>query len=145
MIETPADEWQAWWRARAATDDLVIRAAAEQGFVLSIRQLSRVGISRDKVRTRLANGAWTATGTRGVAAPLPIIDGADPFLIRRRRHALECAAAALAHPGHVVSGRSAAILHGLPTLHIPRRPELTGQWGACSGDGQALTSSARAS
>ena len=70
---TPADKWQAWWRARAATDDLVIRAAAEQGFVLSIRQLSRVGISRDKVRTRLANGAWTPTGTRGVAAPLPII------------------------------------------------------------------------
>ena len=38
---------------------------------------------------------------------------------------MRSAAAALAHPGHVVSGRSAAVLHGLPTLAVPDTPQLT--------------------
>lgn len=46
-------------------------------------------------------------------------------MVRRRGHALAAVAAAHAHREHVVGGRSGAVLHGLPTLHVPRRPELT--------------------
>jgi hypothetical protein len=52
-------------------------------------------------------------------------DGTDSFLALRRRHALAAAAAALRRRGQVVSGRSAAILHGLPTELVPPVSELT--------------------
>jgi len=51
----------------------------------------------------------------------------------RARHAVLAAAAALGRPGHVVSGRSAAILHGLPTFAGPDVPELTGPPDATPG------------
>jgi hypothetical protein len=40
-------------------------------------------------------------------------------------HALAVAAAALARPGHVISGASAAVLHGLPLLRAPTQLVLT--------------------
>ena len=55
-------------------------------------------------------------------------------LLARRRHALLAAAAALLRPDQVVSGASAAIVHGLPTLAVPaqaavtaRRPDTLGR------------------
>jgi hypothetical protein len=52
-------------------------------------------------------------------------DPGDELLVARRRHALTCVAAARRRSGHVLSGRSGAIVHGLPTMHVPGRPELT--------------------
>jgi hypothetical protein len=43
----------------------------------------------------------------------------------RRRCAVAASAAVLGRPGHVVSGRSAALLHGLPLFRLPPSPEVT--------------------
>ena len=39
-------------------------------------------------------------------------------------HAVAATAAALVRPGQVISGRSGAVLHGLPTFRVPAVPEL---------------------
>lgn len=63
---------------------------------------------------------------RGFVGVLDVRDDASSaHVVERRRHALTAAAACLARPGHAVTGLSAAILHGLPTLAVPDRPELT--------------------
>jgi very-short-patch-repair endonuclease len=93
------------------------------GFVLTPTQLRAAGISRDRARTRIRRGTWADAG-RGAVAPFDLRD-ADEHLVRRRRHAIAASASARRHGDHVVSGRSAAILHGLPTLSVPQRPELT--------------------
>jgi hypothetical protein len=63
-------------------------------------------------------------------APLDVRDrkGDDSARLQeeRRRHAVLCAGSALRRPREVVSGRSAAVLHGLPTMLVPANPELTG-------------------
>ena len=147
-----AAAWQAWWRARAGADG-VVRAAARQGFVLTGAQFAELGVSRAQVRTAVRRGRYVAAGHGCVAAPLSVADAVSPassrcawpatrsrwsrgapggappgvseHLVARRQHALACAAAAIRRPGHVVSGRSAATLHGLPTFGAARDPELT--------------------
>lgn len=120
----PARRWREWWRQQAAGPDPVVRAAAGHGFVLDGAELERLGISRQRRRTAVARGDWSSPA-RGMFAPVRIDDGAGPFSVARRRHALAAAAGARSGHGEVVSGRSAAILHGLPTVGIPVRPELT--------------------
>jgi very-short-patch-repair endonuclease len=109
-------EWDAWWAD-------ICQATPEAGLMLSPAQLAGIGISRQRVRTLVRRGTWTAAGY-GLVAPLDVRNP-NEHLTARRRHALACAAAIRRRPDHAVSGRSAAILHGLPTLHVPERVELT--------------------
>lgn len=123
----PIALWNAWWHARVS-DDRVGTVASRQGFVLKTADLAALGVTRARARTRMGNGRWTAAG-RGVVSPVDIRGdlpdvGADAVL-GRRRHALHSASAVLRRPEEVVSGRSGAVLHGLPTFAVPRRPELT--------------------
>jgi very-short-patch-repair endonuclease len=119
----PIEEWQQWWAKRATDPGPLPELAAGQGFVLTPEQLRTAGVSRDRARTRAARGIWSAAG-RGAVSPFDLRDE-DPYVEQRRRHAITAAAAALRHADHVVSGRSAAILRGVPTLSVPRTPELT--------------------
>jgi very-short-patch-repair endonuclease len=116
----PAARWQDWWQQQAAGLD---GPAAEQGFVLATAQLPLAGATRQTAQIAVRRGRWSAAGY-GAIAPVDIRD-AQSHVVARRQHALACAAAVLRRPDHVVSGRSAAILHGLPTYTIPPRPELT--------------------
>jgi very-short-patch-repair endonuclease len=123
----PAATWQAWWRRQVSADPAT-QQAARQGYVLRAGELGSVNVSRSAVRTALRHGRWTSAGY-GAVSPVDVRAGAPAdrreAMIARRRHALRCAAAALRRPGHVVSGRSAAVLHGLPTFAVPVSPELT--------------------
>lgn len=73
------------------------------------------------------------------------VGGPDRFEAARRTHAVRAAGAALRRPRHTVSGRSAAVLHGLPTLTLPGDAELTapdaaglGRDASCHSFGAAL-------
>jgi very-short-patch-repair endonuclease len=122
---TPTQEWTQWWRQHAEASDPLVNAAARQGFVLPTAQLVRLGVSRQRTRTAVRRGRWAAPA-RGVVAPVDVNEPADGVqLIARRRHALAAAAAAHLRPDHVISGRSAAVLHGLPTFSLPRLPIVT--------------------
>ncbi|MDT4915955.1 MAG: hypothetical protein QOH89_655 [Pseudonocardiales bacterium] len=115
----PVAAWSGWWRWQADQD----LARAGPGFVLSPAELRSAGISRQTARTRVARGLWVAAG-HGFVAPIDISD-AQPYVEARRRHALLSAAAARRRADHVISGRSAGTIHGLPTFRVPKRPELT--------------------
>lgn len=129
--QSDGERWRSWWQRCHAElgDDSAARLAARQGFVLTRAQARRCGHSEPALRRLVAHGEWTHV-LRGVLSPLavpPAPDGDRPaeWLRRRRVHALRAAASALIRPGQVISGRSATILHGLPTLAVPRVPELT--------------------
>lgn len=111
----PVEQWHAWWAAAAA--------ATPHHLLLAGADLPAAGVTRQRARTLIRRGSWTLAG-HGHLAAVDVRDG-DPYLVARRRHALSCMSAARRRPGHVVSGRSAAVLHGLPTLRTPGRPELT--------------------
>lgn len=120
----PADAWRRWWAAQVS-DDPLGRVAAAQGFVLMSGQLARLGVTRSTSRAAVKRGSWTTAGY-GAIGVVAVDDGeSEPFVVARRRHALAAAAGALRRDAHVVSGRSAAILHGVPTLAVPISPELT--------------------
>src|SRR3954452_18345473 len=118
----PVATWSAWWTSVAASRNPLVAAAARQGFVLSSRELASFGVSRQVARTAVRRGTWTAAG-RGFVAPVAASD--STAAAARRRHAVAIAAAVAARPGHIASGRSAAVLHGLPTFAVPTSPELT--------------------
>jgi hypothetical protein len=104
-------------------NDPIGRVARDQGFVLTAGQLWTAGwVEHDLKRERRRGKMWLPA--RGVACPIPIQTGADAFLLARRRHALRATAAVLTHRGHLIGARSAAIVHGLPTLSVPPDPEL---------------------
>jgi len=119
----PIERWRAWWSEQATDGSALSTLAREQGFVVAPGQLEVCGVSRQQARSRVARGTWCAP-LYGAVAPVDVRD-ADPFVVRRRRHALAMAAGVLRHADHVGSGRSAAIAHGLPTYSVPSRPELT--------------------
>jgi hypothetical protein len=121
----PVASWQAWWRERwtECGTDATGRAARGQGFVLTSAQLAELGWQRHDLRREVRRGRWSVPA-RGYASPV-MPRGGDVYEARRRQHALTAAATARAHHDHVVGGRSAALLHGLPTLHVPRQPERT--------------------
>jgi hypothetical protein len=62
---------------------------------------------------------------RGAVSPIVIGAGIGEHDAERLTHALRSAAAALLRPEHAVSGRSAAILCGLPTFSVPELAILT--------------------
>lgn len=115
----PAAEWHSWWALQSSGP--LVRAGV--GFVLSPSELAAAGISLSHARTRVRRGDWLRAGY-GFIAPIDISDG-DTYLQDRRRHVLASSAGARRRPDHVISGRSAAIVRGLPTFRIPDRPELT--------------------
>ncbi len=118
------DDWRSWW-ARQCRDEPVRIAASAQGFVLPTSALPALGVTRAAARHRTARGDWTRIA-RGVVTPLNLLDDdPDLWLLGRRHHALRSAAASLLRPGHVVSDRSAAVLHCLPTVRPLRVPQLT--------------------
>jgi very-short-patch-repair endonuclease len=121
--EGPAAAWQRWWAAQAEGDGVLSSLLRRQGFVIAPGQLPTIGMSRQRARTLVCRGVWAAAA-RGTWAP---IDLRDPraHVEARRRHAVRSSALARRRPGHVVSGRSAAVLHGLPTFAVPRDVELT--------------------
>jgi Transcriptional regulator, AbiEi antitoxin len=116
----PIRAWQAQWAARARElasrgDDLTALAVG-QGFVVTRSQVRAAGVSDAEVRRLVRNGTW-ATPRHGVLSIIPDADGVG--------RATAATAAALVRPGHVISHRSAAVLHGLPLLWPPPMPELT--------------------
>lgn len=126
---TEVDEWRLWWADRGAEvqarrSGLWARSA---GFVLTPAAAAAAGADRALVRRCLRRGLWSSPGRGALAlvGEATIVDGGDRWTADRRRHALSAAAAAILNPGHVVTGRTAAILHGLPTVDVPARPELT--------------------
>ncbi|HVU91522.1 MAG TPA: DUF559 domain-containing protein [Jatrophihabitans sp.] len=118
----PAAAWQQWWREQAeSAGNPLGRRAAEQGFVLLTGQLRSMGLAPHDIRRERRRGRlWSPA--LGVASP--VVVAGDDLLAGRRRHALAATASVLLRGG-VVAERSAAILHGLPTLRIPPVPELT--------------------
>lgn len=120
------DEWSTCARDLLATSDpamvLAHREAVRCGFVLTRSAALRLNLGDADIRRLIRQGAWWRPmhGTLAVIA----IGGAGP-VPARRRHALRSCAAALVRPGHVVSGRSAAVLHGLPIVRLPHLPETT--------------------
>lgn len=118
----PVALWRELWQSRAASPDPLVVAAAAQGFVLRGDQTSALGVSRQRARSAVRRGTWTRAG-RGYLVPFGLAGGSPAE--ERQRHAVVAAAAALSRPGDVVSGRSAAILLGLPTVRVPDAPELT--------------------
>ena len=123
----PVLAWHEWWDAVAGGGGPLVVAASKQGFVLSAAQLTELGVTRARRRWAVQRGTWTSAG-RGHVAPIDIrVDVADlgaAHLIARRRHALLGAGSIVARPADALSGRTAAIVHGLPTLSVPAVPEL---------------------
>ena len=116
----PVRAWQAQWAARArelaSRGDDLLDLAAGQGFVLTRSQARAHGVSDAEVRRLLRNGTWTSPRF-GVVAIIPDARGVGP--------AVAATAAVLVRPEHVISHRSAAVLHGLPLLRLPMIPEVT--------------------
>lgn len=157
----PALAWEGSWQAevnaltrRAAHPALrrALNLAAGQGFVLTRGQARACGLPDSAVRALVRRREWrgcgygtlsvvaapmaarvaaprATTATASVAAP----DVAASADAARRRHALAATAGALRHPGHVVSGPSAAVLHGLPLRRVPAVVELTAAEPATPG------------
>jgi hypothetical protein len=115
-----ARTWQAGWAARARElaghDDAAVRLALTQGFVLTRQQARSAGVPAARLRRLVRAGTW-CTPRYGVLAVMPVTHDIEA--------ALAATAAALARPGHVISHRSAAVLHALPLLEEPEVPELT--------------------
>jgi very-short-patch-repair endonuclease len=123
----PTELWQAWWVQQA--EDIGGRPdtdlAIGQGFVIGREQLRAFGWRDHDIRRVLRRAEWSRP-TRGVISPVHVHD--EDHLAKQKRHALRSCAAAVLRPDHVISGRSAAILHGLPTMSVPQDPVLT-TWG----------------
>ena len=126
----PAALWTTWWTDISA--DPLVKFGT--GFVLSPVDRDAAGISRQTARTRVRRGEWVGAGY-GFIAPVDI-SHESRHVVERRRHALRSAAAGRRKPGHVISGRSAAILGGLPTFRVPLRPELTEPFSVALGRGR---------
>jgi very-short-patch-repair endonuclease len=118
----PVAAWQSWWCDQVSDETPLLRLACRQGFVVATAQLRDEDWADHDLRREVRRGTWWVPA-RGTASPVVI--GGQDHLAQRRRHALRSTAAALVRPGHLISGKSAAILRGLPTMAVPRLPELT--------------------
>jgi hypothetical protein len=139
----PARQWRQWWSWQATGDDPAQRLARTQGFVVTTGQLRNLGWRRHDDRRERRRGTWTPVGSSCRSPVRAASDAADRFVVRRREHALSAAAAALVRRDHAVTGRSAAVLHGLPTLRLPEQPELTASAVALGRRGRAHVFGAR--
>ena len=131
MLELQAPRNAEFLSAARGERDALARAmtiASRQGFVLLRRQARASGLTDATVRRLVRRRLWTPVA-HGVVAVLPLSAGNTgrdaAFAAARQEHALASAAAVLVRPDHAVVARSAAILHDLPVLRIPRDVEIT--------------------
>ena len=100
----------------------------------TIDDAREAGLTADQVRHRVRSGAWSRVGP---GAYLPAgenaYDDLDPHARARAEHINRAVAAAMRNPGTVVCDASAAVLHGLPVLHLPERVQLAVPPGYWSG------------
>jgi hypothetical protein len=122
----PAGTWQGRWARRVRELTGVGRAATRHGFVLTRAQVRALGVTDAEFRRLIRAGVWWSPRF-GIVSVL----GRPPD--DRGVAALRATAAALARKDAVVSHHSAAALHGLPTLVVPPRPELTRRDHASTG------------
>lgn len=137
LLSDPVLTWADWWCDRGDATDPAVRASSRTGFTLDLPQCRRLRLSRRNVRTLIRRGAWTSAGI-GHVSPLslhPPVD-ADVFLAERRRQAVAAVGAQRRLVSRVISGRSAAVLHGLPTVAVAARPELTSLGAGRQGTGE---------
>lgn len=92
----------------------------EMPFIVSAERALAAGLTRDQVRQRVRSGRWSrlAHGVyrrNDVAAPMP----EDIFARARREHAELAVARALALPGTIIAGMSAAAVHDIPIVSEP--------------------------
>ena len=118
VVVGPAARWQKWWRDRA------VPLAGTSRIVAGSAELVRAGIPRHEARRRMRRGEWSSPQRGTVALLNPADGGGARHEIARRAHTVDAAAAALANPGTSLGGRSAAIVHGLPTMAVPHRATL---------------------
>lgn len=139
--ELPIARWQRWWHHRHAALDSRLGDHC-RGFAIS-RGLALTQVGAAEIRRRVRRGEWSAP-SRGALVPVDLRDArASPQQTARRSHAVSATGALLARPGQVISVRSAAVMHGLPTLDVPDRPELTAALPLTAGrHGRALVRSA---
>lgn len=118
----PVAAWESWWRSCAISDEPLIQLARAQGFVVTSSQVRAAGWDRHDLRREVRRRTWWVPA-RGTASPVTVVG--DDFTAQRRRHAIRASAAVLVRPAHLVSGVSAAIMRGLPTMTVAALPELT--------------------
>jgi very-short-patch-repair endonuclease len=126
LTDGPIRQWQEWWTQRAAAcrGDAAAELAVRQGFVVTTGQLAALGWRDPDVRRMMRRRTWSRPA-RGTASPIVVPEEGDEYLTQRRWHALCSCAASLLRADHAVTGRSGAILHGLPTMAVPKLPILT--------------------
>lgn len=135
----PIARWQRTWQQAQA--DLDPRLAGQcRGLVVRSATARRL-VGDAELRRRVRRGEWSRP-TRAALAPVRLpATGHDRA---RCCHVLRATGALLGRPCQVISARSAAVVHGLPTLHTPGRPELTAAPARTAGrHGRALVRSAR--
>jgi hypothetical protein len=125
VVTGPARQWQSWWQRQwhLVGGSPPGRLARQQGFVVATWQLPAFGWQPHDLRREIRRGQWSSPAF-GVASPI-VVGATGEYLDRRREHVLAAAGGVLLRRDHVISARSAAIAAGLPTLSVPRRPELT--------------------
>ena len=83
------------------------------------------GLTRHQVRQRVRSGAWSAVARASYLSQGDhTYDGLDTYARARLEHFHRAIAAAIRNPGAVVTDASAAIVHGLPLLEVPRHVQL---------------------
>jgi very-short-patch-repair endonuclease len=120
----PVALWRRFWDScwTECGETAATRLARSQGFVATPRQLRPLGVTKNDLRRWVRRGRWWLPA-RGAASPI-VIAGTTPQS-ERQRHALAAAAQTLTRETVAISGRSAAIVHGLPTVTIPPIAEVT--------------------
>jgi len=94
-------------------------------FFALLAHATNAGLTRHQVRQRVRSGSWSAVA-RGAYLPQGerTYDGLDLHARARVEHFHQAIAAAIRNPGAVVTDASAAIVHGLPLLELPRNVQL---------------------
>jgi very-short-patch-repair endonuclease len=119
----PIAAWRQLWCDRwvECGGDPAASLAREHGFVLTTASVRELGWTSNDVRRVVRRKQWSAPA-RGIVSPIVPDGGPDS---RRDCAALAGTAAVLLRPGQVASGRSAAVVHGLPLFRLPDRPQVT--------------------
>jgi very-short-patch-repair endonuclease len=126
MDALPIAAWRQWWQCRwlECGGEPLAAMAREQGFVVTNAQARAFGWTNNDIRRELRRRRWWSP-VRGVLCPIDVAVEGMPYGTERRSAAMAAAGAAMLRPGQVITGRSAAVLHGAPTFALPARPELS--------------------
>ncbi|WP_278235481.1 type IV toxin-antitoxin system AbiEi family antitoxin domain-containing protein [Isoptericola sp. AK164] len=107
----------------------LLRLAAQQEGLLSVRQCIGSGMSHEQIAARVRSKDWErpARGVVDTGHPATRDRADDPIEHRRRRAAV---LGLLAHPGSVATGVCALVLHGVQGAPIEVSPEVAMPTGA---------------